>query len=392
MLSARSLGVVASLLAGSLIAMTDVAAAQFKLEKVNFPDLSGWRRDNHQEALQVLVNACSELAASGVGFSRKAVFSGTRSDWLPVCEQARQTVSTNSNPRSFFESTLVPLRIIGSIGQITGYFEPEYEGSRLRTKSFSVPVLARPDDLTKLPARDVSRLDLTYGRIVNGRGEPYLTRKEIEQGALEGRGLEIAYLKSWEDLFFMQVQGSGRLKLRDGNTIRLAYSAKSGLPYTSIGKVLIERGFMTRQEMSMQALRKWLQDNPQQAREIMWRNESYVFFRELKGHGTVSGPVGAQKLPLSPLRSLAVDRAFWALGVPVWVSTSIYVNGRLEEFDRIMVAQDTGSAIRGPQRADIFMGTGQQAGLDAGLMDEQGLLHLLVPPSLAKRLVQKYGQ
>ena len=162
-------------------------------------------------------------------------------------------------------------------------------------------------------------------------------------------------------------------------------------PTPSIGKVLIDRGELTRAEMSMQALRAWLQAHPDQARELMWQNQSYVFFRELTGNGTETGPIGAQKLPLTPFRSLAVDRRFWALGVPLWVSTTVYVKGRLHSFDRVMIAQDTGSAIKGATRGDVFMGTGHQAGLDAGAMDQAGSLTALVPHALATRLLRKHG-
>jgi membrane-bound lytic murein transglycosylase A len=174
--------------------------------------------------------------------------------------------------------------------------------------------------------------------------------------------------------------------------VRLGYAAKTGLPYTSIGKVLIDRNEMTREGMSMQALRAWLKNNPNQARHVMWENKSYVFFRELNNHGAETGPVGAQNLPLTTLRSLAVDRRYWALGVPLWVSTTVFADGSLEPFNRLMVAQDTGSAIRGPSRGDVFMGTGQQAGRDAGAMDQAGFLTALVPRALATRLLRKHGR
>ena len=222
--------------------------------------------------------------------------------------------------------------------------------------------------------------------------QPYFTRRQIEQGSLSSANLELLYLKSWPDLFFMQVQGSGRVRLREGGTVRLGYAAKTGLPYTSIGKVLIDRNELTREEMSMQALRTWLKNNPGQARQVMWENQSYVFFRELQDLGSGSGAIGAQKLPLTPLRSLAVDRRFWALGVPLWVSTTVFANGRLEPFNRLMVAQDTGSAIKGAARGDVFMGTGHQAGLDAGLMDQAGSLTALLPRALATRLLRTYGK
>jgi len=368
------------------------SADEFRLKAVGFADLPGWAQEDHGAALGVLTGACGELTTSGVGFARKAAFSGSRNDWLALCEKAGQIGQSHSAARHFFESQLVPLAIFQTRGQFTGYFEPEVSGSRKQTCTFHVPILSRPDDLVKLSKSANSRLGLSYGRIANGKARPYFSRKEIEEGQLAARGLEIAYLKSWEDLFFMQVQGSGRVKLKEGGTMRLAYAAKTGLSYTSIGKVLIDRGEMTREGMSMQALRGWLEKHPQQARQIMWLNQSYVFFRELKGADSSSGPVGAQKLPLTKLRSLAVDRNYWALGVPLWISTSVFSEGQPVPFNRLMIAQDTGSAIKGPARGDIFMGTGHQAGLDAGAMDQSGSMTALVPRRLAARLLKKYGR
>ncbi|WP_337659928.1 murein transglycosylase A [Anderseniella sp. Alg231-50] len=377
-----------------LAIMMSVAGAQpalaLRLEQVSFDNLPGWQQDDHSAALQVFVAACGELTTSAIGFARKAQLSGSRRDWLTVCRQAKRAGFSPGAARRFFEDNLVALNVSDVNGQFTGYFEPEVEGSRSRSREFSVPVLARPDDLVKLSKSAAARLGVAYGRVANGVAQPYFTRRQIEQGQLASRNLELLYLKSWADLFFMQIQGSGRVRLREGGSARLGYAAKTGLPYTAIGKVLIDRRQMTREEMSMQALRAWLKNNPDQARQVMWENKSYVFFRELPDTG--SGPIGAQQLPLTPLRSLAVDRRFWALGVPLWVSTTVYANGRLVVFDRLMVAQDTGSAIRGAARGDVFMGSGRQAGLDAGGMDQAGDLTALVPRALATRLLRKHGR
>lgn len=379
-----------------LAVVTTISTAQpalaLRLEQVSFSNLPGWQHDDHGAALRVFVGACGELTTSGVGFSRKAVLSGTRRDWLAVCEQAGRADVSPAMARRFFEDHLVALKLTGVDGQFTGYFEPEVEGSRVRDSEFNVPVLSRPDDLVRLSKSAAARLGVGYGRVANGTARPYFTRQEIEQGRLASRNLELLYLRSWTDLFFMQIQGSGRVRLREGGNVRLGYAAKTGLPYTSIGKVLINRNEMSREGMSMQALRAWLKDNPDQARQVMWENKSYVFFRELNNHGTGTGPVGAQNLPLTTRRSLAIDRRYWALGVPMWVSTTVFSGGRLEPFNRLMVAQDTGSAIKGPARGDVFMGTGHQAGLDAGAMDQAGSLTALVPRALAARLLRKHGR
>ncbi|MGB5213573.1 MAG: MltA domain-containing protein [Anderseniella sp.] len=379
-----------------LAVMTFISTAQpalaLRLEQVSFNNLPGWQGDDHGAALRVFVRACDELMTTGVGFARKALLSGTRRDWLTVCEQAKRADVSPGMARRFFEDHLVAVNITGVDGQFTGYFEPEFEGSRLKSGEFSVSVLGRPDDLVKLSRSAAARLGVVYGRVANGVAQPYFTRQQIEQGRLSSQKLELLYLKSWGDLFFMQIQGSGRVRLREGGNVRLGYAAKTGLPYTSIGKVLIDRNEMTREGMSMQALRAWLKNNPDQARQVMWENKSYVFFRELKNHGAETGPVGAQNLPLTTLRSLAVDRRYWALGVPLWVSTTVFAGGSLEPFNQLMVAQDTGSAIKGPARGDVFTGTGHQAGMDAGAMDQAGSLTALVPRALATRLLRKYGR
>jgi membrane-bound lytic murein transglycosylase A len=375
-----------------LATFTLPAAATMKLERLGFTDLQGWQHDDHAAALRVMARSCEEILSVGAGFARKAALSGSRTDWQQVCRTIIESAGGASvtEARQLLEDLFVPVRLTGSTGQFTGYFEPEVSGSLVRTQVYNVPVLKRPPDLVRLSASDARRLGVGYGRIHNGKAAVYYTRREIEQGKLSGQGLEIAWLSSWSDLFFMQVQGSGRVRMADGSVLRLAYGLKSGLPYTSIGKVLIDRGEMTREEMSMQALRGWLDDHPDEARQIMWQNKSYVFFRELKDTDPALGPVGAQQVPLTPFRSLAVDRSIWALGVPVWVSTTVFRDAVRQEFNALMVAQDTGSAIRGPQRGDIFFGSGEQAGRDAGLMDQPGELIALLPIPLAGRLLDRY--
>lgn len=390
LLGARSLAIATGCVAGFLSCATilaDGARASMKLQATSFSEIRGWHDDDHAAALDVFVTACSELTTTGTGFNRPARLSGRQQDWLEVCRLAATVPgSTQQAARTFFETNFIPVRLGTSDGHFTGYFEPEVSGDIKQSAQFPVPVLARPEDLFTLDKASADRLGLAYGRVVNGKPQPYFTRQEIEQGILAGRGLELVWLKSWADLFFMQVQGSGRVRLPDGSAIRLAYAAKSGLPYTSIGKVLVDRGDMTREGMSMQALRAWLDAHPEQARQLMWQNRSYVFFRKLEGIDPSLGPVGAQKLPLTPFRSLAADRGFWSLGVPVWVSTRIHQGGSLKPFNRLMVIQDTGSAIRGPQRGDIFFGTGDEAGAGAGKLDQTGEMIAILPVSLARQL------
>lgn len=369
--------------------LADGAQARMKLQVAKFENIPGWYEDNHAEALDVFATACGELTSTGSGFSRAAQLSGRQQDWLEVCRLAGTVRGSGKDAaRTFFETSFIPVRLGSSDGHFTGYYEPELAGDVKQSAEFPVPVLARPDDLVVLNKASADRLGVAYGRVINGKAQPYFTRQEIEQGVLAGRGLELVWLRSWADLFFMQVQGSGRVRLPDGSAVRLAYAAKSGLAYTSIGKVLIDRGEMTREGMSMQALRAWLDANPGEARELMWQNRSYVFFRKLQGIDPSLGPVGAQKLPLTPFRSLAADRSFWSLGVPVWVSTQIHQGSSLKPFNRLMVVQDTGSAIRGPQRGDIFFGTGDEEGLGAGKLDQRGEMIAILPRLLARRLLR----
>jgi membrane-bound lytic murein transglycosylase A len=215
--------------------------------------------------------------------------------------------------------------------------------------------------------------------------EPFATRAEIEQGALKGHGLELMYLEDPVDAFFMQVQGSGRIKLRDGATVRLNYDGKNGYPYTSIGRYLVDKGFFTAEEITLQRLRAFLRADPHRGREVMWQNKSFVFFRELDPAIAADGPLGAQSVPLTPGRSLAVDVGVHTLGLPVYVVAPSLAHGeRGGAFNRLMVAQDVGSAIKGPERGDIFFGSGAAAGKLAGTTRHPGNLFVLLPVHQAR--------
>jgi membrane-bound lytic murein transglycosylase A len=235
------------------------------------------------------------------------------------------------------------------------------------------------------------QINLRYGRVVQGKPAGYFTRREIEEGALRGRDLEIVWLKSWVDAFFIHVQGSGRIRFADGSTMRLAYGAKTGQPYTGIGGLLVERGILTKDNMSMQALRKWMKDNPQSARELMWENKSFVFFREVKVDDPSLGAPGAQKVSLTPHRSMAVDRSLWMFGTPIWLDTQAPSGptNELQSFRHLMIAQDTGTAIKGPVRGDVYWGWGDKAALIAGHMKSPGSIIVLLPKKLANKLLKE---
>lgn len=224
---------------------------------------------------------------------------------------------------------------------------------------------------------------MTYASMASGTPKPFFTRREIDNGALAGRGLELVYLESPIDAFFAHVQGSARIRLAEGGVMRVGFAAKNGHPYTAIGKVLVDAGEIALKDVSMQTIRAWLSANPDRADQVMWQNDSYIFFREVTEVDEDLGPVGAAQVPLTPGRSLAVDKAIHAYGLPVWVETTAPSgpNGAREPFRRLMVTQDTGSAIIGAVRGDVFWGSGDRAGEIAGLMKDPGRMYVLVPSS-----------
>jgi len=283
--------------------------------------------------------------------------------------------------RSYFESHFRPHRLLhdGPPGLVTGYFEPEFEGSRVRTRHFTVPLRRRPPDLVNVVPesnRAAASTGLSHVRMTAGGPSPYFTRREIESGALDSMGLEFVWLADPVEAFVLHVQGSGRVMLPNGETVRLAYDGKNGHPYTSIGRALIDDGVLAAEGLTLDKLTTWLRLQPDAGRDVMWRNHSYVFFREL-GPDEPS-PIGAESLPLVPGVSLAVDTAFHALGTPIFVDApGLSLDGR--SFTRLMVAQDVGSAIRGPERGDIFFGTGADAGRIAGAAKHGASFVVLLP-------------
>ena len=262
---------------------------------------------------------------------------------------------------------------------MTGYYEPELRGSRTCDSRLKVPVYGRPDDLiSSLPESERARVnDRVTGFRATPRGDvSYYTRAEIDAGALAGRGLEILYVEDVVELFYMQVQGSGLVRLEDGKSIRLVYAGKNGHPYTSIARSLMMRNQLAADEIDMDTVKAWLRADAIRGHALMRENASYVFFREAEG---LEGPLGAEGVPLTPGRSLAIDTAYHALGTPVFVSSiGLRGPGGLP-FRRLMIAQDVGSAIAGPQRGDIFFGTGDKAGSIAGRTRHTAEFHILVP-------------
>jgi membrane-bound lytic murein transglycosylase A len=342
------------------------------LMPATFVDLPGWKQDDLSAALSAFLRSCSRLQSEA--------------DWSPVCEAAAQVPAGGA--RAFFEASFQPFAVSAGNnpeGLFTGYYEPLLQGSRKRTDRYRVPLYIRPPDLVMVDLgdfREEPKGQRIAGRVEEGDLVPYPDRKAIEEGALSGRELELVWVDDPVDAFFLQIQGSGRVRLDDGTEMRVGYAAQNGHPYFAIGKDLVERGAMSREEVSMQSIRRWLEQNPDLADDVMARNASYVFFEELKGRLKEDGPLGAQGVPLTPGRSLAVDLKHWSLGVPIWLDTRAPSPQEGEPdrpLRRLMIAQDTGGAIRGVIRGDVFWGHGEEAAEVAGRMKHPGKMWVLLP-------------
>lgn len=337
------------------------------LKPVAFAELSGWADDDHAAAFRGYLNSC-----------RKA----PRDDAVCTAALSFGAFVDRDTARAFFEMHFQPHAIEGGTpGFVTGYYEPEVNGARTRDARFSIPVYSRPYDLVTLAseterARFNDRItgfrDTAEGRV------PYFTRAEIEAGTLQCCGLALLYLDDPIELFYMQVQGSGLVHLNDGTSVRLTYAGKNGHPYTSIGRLLAERGELAADEIDRDRVKFWLRANPMRGRTLMQENQSYVFFRELDAEEGREGPLGAEGVVLTPGRSLAVDTAYTPLGTPVFVMAP-GLETPDSPFQRLMIAQDVGSAIRGDQRGDIFWGTGEASGAIAGRTRHAARFHILLP-------------
>lgn len=306
---------------------------------LDFAQLDGWAQDDHAAALEVFLGTCRDLKDP---------------DWTALCKAARS--QSPDGARAFFELFFRPVLIEdGNPALFTGYFEPELTGSRYPTGRFRYPVYKMPPEARAtdqwLPRRDILSSDV-----------------------MQGRGLEIAWVDDPVELFFLQIQGSGRIRLPDGSTIRVGYGGANGHPYKSIGKELVRRGVYNAHQVSAQVIKSWVRRNPADGKELLFHNPSYVFFREVRKVAASKGPLGAMNRSVTPMRTIAADPAYTPLGAPVWVEKDGHLPLR-----RLMVAQDTGSAIKGAQRADIFVGTGDAAGETAGTMKDPGRMVVLLP-------------
>ncbi len=358
--------------------------------RVSYDGLSRWANDDHAAALQSFRQSAALMSENPLNFAKLPTFAGAREDWLQVAE-ASFLAFAQHNPKGFFENHFTPCEISGPhkpSGMFTGYFEPVVRGSRNYSAEFPVPVYRKPADLMAFDPVESQSVGFAFGKHGTNGPVPYDTREEIERGSLKGQGLEICWLNDWIPAFFMHIQGSGRVQLEDGSSLRLSYAAKSGHPYVAIGSVLLERGQLTRENLSMQSLVAWMKTNPGESRALMWQNPSYIFFREMPLTPENLGAMGAGKVHLMPQRSLAIDASHYLYGTPLWLETTTppeSPNGE-KTFDRLMIAQDTGSAIRGLLRGDIYWGWGYEAALIAGHMKSPGRMTALLPIAVARRL------
>ncbi|TWA69070.1 membrane-bound lytic murein transglycosylase A [Azospirillum brasilense] len=356
------------------------------LTPVAFTALPGWNADRVAEAVPAFQRSCAKVRAlaadrsigpDGVG--------GKAADWqAPCAELAKLPPGDDAAARAYFETWFTPYAAANNAerrGLFTGYYEVELKGSRTPDPAFPVPLYKRPVDLVMVDLGEFAdrwKGERIAGRVTAGRLKPFEDRAAIEAGALSGKGLELVWLQDPIATFFLHIQGSGRVSFADGTETRVGYAAQNGHKYVAIGRELIDRGALKREEVSLQTIRAWLQANPGEAAALMNKNPSYVFFQELKGEG----PNGAQNVALTPGRSLAIDSKFLPYGVPVWLDAEDPLDAQAR-LRRLLIAQDTGGAIRGPVRGDVFWGHGQEAEERAGVMKSAGEYYVLLPKTVA---------
>lgn len=350
---------------------------------VSFSDLPNWTNDDHGAAFAAFRRSAFQVLtkpyrSGSLGLSFEAL--------APAFEAARSAgVLGPDAARTFFERWFRPFFLSpkeGGKGFVTGFYEPEIPASPTRDGRFTVPFLRKPDDLFEVDPENRPRElapDFVFARETDHGLVEYYDRRAIDEGALSGRGLEIAYVESRVDAFFAHVQGAARLVMPDGCIRRITYAAKTGHPFTGIGRVFIELGEIPQERMSMRAIRDWLAAHPDRVSEMLWKNRSYIFFREAPVEDTALGPVAAAKVPLTPGRSMAVDRLLHTFGTPFFVVAPTLDAFGGAGFRRLMIAQDTGTAIVGAARGDLFAGSGDAAGDIAGGIRHPADFYALVP-------------
>ncbi|MCK3778300.1 murein transglycosylase A [Ensifer sesbaniae] len=361
----------------------------FRLEPVSFDDLPGWRDDDPTKVIEAM-RRCQKHVSTVKPY-RTGSLGISVDDLMPALSASSADIDTAEGARAFFEKHFVPFLIGPDAGSgfVTAFYEPEIEVRAEANETYRYPLYRRPADLVDID--DSNRPDgmdpyFAFGLSDGDRISEYPDRRAIEQGYLTGRGLEIAYAKSKIDVFFVHVQGAARLVFPDGSRRRVTYAAKTGHYFSPVGKLLIERGKIDAATVSMMSIRAWLEAHPDDVDEVLWHNRSFIFFREAAVEDEHLGPIAAAKVSLEPGRSLAVDRLIHTFSVPFYIASESLT--RLDDgkpFQRLMLALDTGSAIVGPARGDIFTGSGFEAGERAGAVRNTADFYVFVPRAAAAR-------
>ena len=358
-------------------------------EPVDWADLEGWDNDDHAAAFATFLASCRTLDVRQRHGRELTAIPAALKD---ICERAREAIPLDEDgAKKFFEDNFSPVRInkLGDTdGFLTGYYEPIIPGSRVPTGEFTAPLYRRPPNLVAAGRRRLGDAFPSKGVFVGrrvGRRKivPYYDRGQIEDGALDGWHLEICYLHDQVDVLFAQIQGSARIRLEDGTILRVNYDSHNGWPYTPVGRVLVAGKIMTTDQVSMQSIRDWMEANPDQAKDVRRQNKSYVFFR-ITDLATEDEAVGGEGVQLVPGRSIAIDRSLHAYGTPFFIQADLPIANEkaATKFDRLVIAQDTGSAIIGPARADIYFGAGDEAARIAGRIKNPGDFVMLLPREL----------
>ena len=375
--------------------MPPTVPLSMRLGAVGFAELQGWAASDPKGALEAFRRSCVAMSTRPDDALLGGVnYAGTAGEWRRSCLAASAVqIDDPQSGRAFFEAEFVPYRLTqtSGTGLFTGYYEPQLKGSRTKHGPYQTALYGIPADLINVDLglfRDNLKGQRIVGQVANGRLVPYPARADIEVSGLP-QAKPLLYVDDPIDAFFLQILGSGRVVLDDGSVVRAAYGAQNGRAYTAIGAVLIQRGELKREEVSMQSIRAWLIAHPEEAQQIMNANASYVFFTEQALGDPLLGAAGAQGVPLTPEASLAVDLSLHAMGVPVWLEASAPDPDAMKPdriFERLLIMQDTGGAIRGPVRGDVYWGYSADAAAIAGRMRHEGRMTVLLPKAVASRL------
>ena len=348
--------------------LTNKYSDKVSYKKSSFFELQNWNKDDQLKSFDTFKKSCDKILSENMP---------KYADWVPVCKKAVSIkLKTSGEARLFFEHNFTPYQIIYNnkdTGIFTGYYEPTIKGSLVKTLQYTVPIYKTPKDLVKLPKYDDT---YSFGRYSKNKFIPYYSREEIAKGNLFKKADVLVWVKSKVDRSFLQIQGSGRIETDSGDFL-LGYYIQNGHGYKPIGKYLIDNNYIPLENMSMQSIKAWLNKNKDKIDEVLNYDPSFVFFRYIDAKNAI----GAQGVELTPGYSMAIDNDFYPYGVPMWLETDYFEhnNKTTEPLDRLMIAQDTGGAIRGAIRGDIFWGHGKQAEFNAGHMNNKGKLWILLP-------------